>query len=162
MPTLQKQTLTGRKGKKKNPRTQGWSQDLELGGVILLLATCSSFGFWLYCVADKSFLLLLLLLLCVCRACLLLVRKKLFCLKFFKGLSCLFLVKLVEQSLFFFSFILAFLSPIGNFCCWANILGLYFFFKDFRSNKFFLWPLKRRKILDLQIFLQIVIYKLLL
>ena len=39
---------------------------------------------------------LLLLFLYVCRACLLLVRTNLFCLKFFKGLSWLFLVKLVD------------------------------------------------------------------
>ena len=79
---------------------QGWSQDLELGA-ILLLATCRGFGFRLYCLVGKSFLLLLFFY-CVCRACFLLVRTKLFCLKFFKGLSCLFLVKLVDQSQFFF------------------------------------------------------------
>ena len=64
--------------------------------------------------------------LCVCRACLLLVRIKLFYLKFFKGLSCLFLLKLVDLSQICF---LALLLSIGNFCCWANILGLYIFFR---------------------------------
>ena len=73
----------------------GMEPGLGLRGVVLLLAACGVFGFCLYCLAGKGFLLLLLFL-CVCRACLLLVRTKLFYLKFFKGLSCLFLLKLVD------------------------------------------------------------------
>ena len=54
-------------------------------------------------------------------------------------------------------FFLDLLLSIGNFCCWANILGLYFFFfLDFRSI-IFLMDFKRRKILNLQIFLQIFV-----
>ena len=79
----------------------GTESGLGVKGAVLLLAICSDFGFWLYCLAGKGFLLLLFFFY-VCRVCLLLVRKKLFCLKFFKGLSCLFLVKLVYQSQFFF------------------------------------------------------------
>ena len=50
-----------------------------------------------------------------------------------------------------------FFLPIGNFCYWANILGLnFFFYIDFRSINFFLMDFKMRKI-DLQTFLQIVV-----
>ena len=80
---------------KNHNSKQGRSQNLESGRAVLLLAICRGFGFWLYCLANKGFLLLLFFLY-LCRVCLLLVRTKLFCLKFFKGLSCLFLVKLVD------------------------------------------------------------------
>ena len=50
-----------------------------------------------------------------------------------------------------------FFLPIGNFCYWANILGLnFFFYIDFRSINFFLMDFKMRKI-DIQTFLQIVV-----
>jgi len=114
---------------------------LKLGGAVLLLAICSGFSFQLYYLADKGFLLLLLFL-CVCRVCLLLVRTKLFCLMFFKGLSFLFLVKLVDLSqyiyIYIYFFFLSLLLPIGNFCCWDNILGFYIVFLDFRSTNFFM------------------------
>ena len=119
----------------------GMELGFEVRGIVLLLAACGGFSFWLYRLASKSFLLLLLFL-CVCKACFLLAKIKLFYLNFFKGLSCLFLVKLVDYFQFFF---LALLLPIGNFCCWANILGLYIYIYilDFRSIIFFfLWPLK--------------------
>ena len=74
----------------------GRSKDLELRGAVLSLAICSGFSFWLYYLVGKGFHLLLLLFVCVCRVCLLLVMTKLFFLKFFQGLSCLFLVKLVD------------------------------------------------------------------
>ena len=110
---------------------QGWSQDLELG-VILLLATCRGFGFRLYCLVGKSFLLLLFFY-CVCRACFLLVRTKLFCLKFFRGLNCLFFVKLIYQSQFVFKlcYCLLILFVVG-LIFWACI----FFFK-FQIYKIF-------------------------
>ena len=73
----------------------GTEPGLEVRGAVLLLAICSGFGFQLYYLVGKGFFLLLLFV-CVCRVWLLLVRTKLFCLKFFKGLSCLFLVKLVD------------------------------------------------------------------
>ena len=69
---------------------------------VLLLVACNDFDFRLYCLANKGFLLLLLFL-CVCRSCLLFVRTKLFCLKFFKGLSCLFFFhKKKKKKLFVF------------------------------------------------------------
>ena len=129
-----------------------WSQE---GSFIVSCMWCLQFSALLLSRQRFSFIFYFL---CVCRACLLLVRTKLFCLKFFKRLSCLFLLKLVDQSQICF---LALLSPLGNFSCWANILGLYIFFLDFRFINYFM-DFKRRKILDLQIFLQIVIYKLLL
>ena len=55
----------------------GTEPGLGIRGTVLLLAACGGFGFRLCCLANKGFLLLLLYL-CVCRACLLLVRKKLF------------------------------------------------------------------------------------
>ena len=92
----------------------GMELGFEVRGMVLLLAACGGFSFWLYRLASKSFLLLLLFL-CVCKACFLLAKTKLFYLNFFKGLSCLFLVKLVDYFQFFF--FLALQSPIGNFCC---------------------------------------------
>ena len=68
---------------------------------VLLLVACNDFDFRLYCLANKGFLLLLLFL-CVCRSCLLFVRTKLFCLKFFKGLSCLFFFLKKKKKLFVF------------------------------------------------------------
>ena len=64
---------------------------LEVRRAVLLLTLCSNFGFWLYCLVGKGFFFL-----CVCKVCLLLIRTKLFCLKFFKGKSCLFLVKSID------------------------------------------------------------------
>ena len=135
---------------------QGRSQDLELVGAVLLLTICSGFGFWLYCLASKGFIFLFFIL-CVCRACLLLIRTKLFCLKFFKGLSCLFLVKLVDQSQFIYLFIFnlcycLLVIFVGGLIFWACIHIL----KDFRSINFFM-DFKRMKILSLQIFLQIFV-----
>ena len=135
--------------------TQGRRQDLDS-----FIISCM---WWFQCSAlllSRQRFFIIIIFLYVCRACLLLVRIKLFCLKFFKGLSSLFLVKLVDYSQFFYFLFLALLSPIGNFCCWANItLGLYFFFfffLEFRFIKIFI-DFKRRKILDLQIFLQIFV-----
>ena len=69
---------------------------MELGAV-LLLAVSSGFDFWFYCLASKGFYFILFYFFySVCKACLLLVRIKLFCFKFFKGSSCLFLIKLVD------------------------------------------------------------------
>ena len=128
---------------------RSWSQ-----GAVLLLSTYGDFDFQVYYLTGKRLLLflLLLLLLCVCKACLLLVRITLFCLKFFKGFSCLFLVKLVDQSQFFF--FLALLFPSGNFCFWTCI----FFFLDFIFINFFT-DFRMRKILYLQIFVMISGYQ---
>ena len=127
---------------------QGRGQDLELRGAVLLLAMCSGSNFWLYCLAGKGFFLFFLFL-CVCRVCPLLVKTKLFYLKFFKVLSCLFFVKLDDYSQIFF--FLALILPIGNFCCWiifwACIYIYIYFFFNFRSINFFM-DFKRRKILD--------------
>ena len=93
--------------------------------------------------SRQKFLLFIYLFYCVCRACLFLVRTQLFYLKFFKGLNCLCFGKIDLLVSIFFKKIL--LLPIGNFCCWANILGLYIYiFLDFRSINF-LMDFKRRK-----------------
>ena len=44
------------------PPSPGTEPELGVRGVVLLLATCSVFSFWLYCLASKGFLLLLLFL----------------------------------------------------------------------------------------------------
>ena len=110
---------------KRSDFQQEQSQDLELGGQFYCQLHVVSSVFSSTAQPAKVFFYYYFFL-CVCRACLLLVRTKLFCLKFFKWLSCLFLLKLVDQSQICF---LALLSPLGNFSCWANILGLYFFFQ---------------------------------
>ena len=73
--------------------------------------------------------------------------------------TCAFLQELLQLSLqqiltldlldlIFFRF------AIGNLCCWDNFLGLVYFVLDFISIKIFM-AFKRRKMLKLQIFLQI-------
>ena len=52
--------------------------------------------------------------------------------------------------------ILALILPIGNFCCWIIFWACIYFFLDFRSINIFM-DFKRRKILDLQFFLQIFV-----
>jgi len=73
----------------------GTKLGLGVRGAAKLLVVCGAFGFRLCCLVDKGSLLFIYFFY-VCVECLLLVRKKLFCLKLFIGPNCLFLVKLVD------------------------------------------------------------------
>ena len=59
-------------------------------------------------------------------------KEKIILFKFFKRAKLFVFGKIgLLVSFFFFSFFFFFLVlllPIGNFCCWANILDLYIYF----------------------------------
>ena len=71
---------------KENTPTQERSQNLKLGGTVLLLVVCSDSSFRLSCLTANEVFFYFLGVFYVCIQ----VWTKLFCLKFFKGSSCLF------------------------------------------------------------------------
>ena len=118
----------------------------------LLLAICGGFGLCLCCCLVAEVFFVSMCDVCVCCW----ARTNFFFFFFFKGLACLFWVKLVDWDFYFFLFFFLVLLLV-MFCCCANFLKLYIFFWNFKSINFLI-VFKMRKTLKLQIFYKLLMW----